>query len=155
MPPVFLYDLSALDLTRDEGDIELIRKFNPQRHEFEQLSALVKSFDDGLIARRDIGHDEFWTRGHIPGRPLYPGVLQIEAAAQAASLFTRYVFKWEGFIGFGAADAIKFRAPVLPGNRLYVMVKHQWNRHRRIHCKAQGIVDGNLAFEAEITGAIL
>jgi 3-hydroxyacyl-[acyl-carrier-protein] dehydratase len=154
MPPVFLYDLSSVDLETPEHDIEVIRQYNPQRYDFEQLDALVKVYPDGLIARKDVKHDEFWIKGHIPGRPLYPGVLQIEAAAQAASLFTKMVKKWDGFVGFGGVDGVKFRQAVLPGQRMFVIVKHQWDRHRRIHCKSQGIVDGNIVFEAEITGVV-
>jgi 3-hydroxyacyl-[acyl-carrier-protein] dehydratase len=154
MPPVFLYDLSQHDLEAVEYDIEAIRRVNPQRHEFEQLTCVTKMFEDGLIARRDIGHGEFWERGHIPGRPLYPGVLQIEAAAQAASLYAKMGLKWEGFVGFGAVTNVKFRQAILPGQRLFVLIKHQWARHKRVHCLSQGIVDGNLAFEAEITGVI-
>ncbi len=155
MPPQFVFDLSNVDLAATAHDIEAIRRVNPQRGDMEHLTRIVRMFDDGLIAYKDVGASEFWVAGHIPGRPIFPGVLQIEAAAQAASFFTRVGLKWEGFIGFGGVDAVKFRQQVLPGQRLYILVKLIWARHKRVCCNAQGMVDGNLVFEGQITGAVL
>jgi 3-hydroxyacyl-[acyl-carrier-protein] dehydratase len=76
----------------------------------------------------------------------------IESAAQVASFYTRKFVGWQGFIGFGGVDECKFRMQVAPGCRMYVLVKQIWHRHRRILCRAQGMVDGNLVFEASIVG---
>jgi 3-hydroxymyristoyl/3-hydroxydecanoyl-(acyl carrier protein) dehydratase len=46
----------------------------------------------------------------------------------------------------------KFRAQVLPGHRLYLMLQLEYVRHRRVRCKVQGMVEGALAFEAAIIG---
>ena len=84
MPGKLLYDLTLVDPDNVRMSIEEIRRYNPQRYEMEQLTALVHMDRDArtLIARRDVKADEFWVRGHIPGRPLMPGVLMIETAAQ-------------------------------------------------------------------------
>jgi 3-hydroxyacyl-[acyl-carrier-protein] dehydratase len=79
----------------------------------------------------------------------------IEAGAQVASFYTRKFLKLEGFIGFGGVDNVKFRGQVLPGNRLYVIGKKTWYRHRRVGCDIQGMVDGNIVFEAQVTGVQL
>src|SRR5690606_20506412 len=127
---------------------------NPQRGDMEHLNAIVWSdpSQGRIIGYKDVGENEFWVPGHIPGRPLLPGVLMIEAAAQLASFYTRKFVGWEGFIGFGGADDIRFRTFVQPGKRLYLLAEKQWQRHKRIECKIQGIVDGSLAFEATIVG---
>ena len=61
-----------------------IREWVPQRHEFEMLDGILH-FDEKAqiaVATKELKSDEFWVRGHIPGRPLFPGVLMIESAAQ-------------------------------------------------------------------------
>ena len=155
MPPSFIYDLSQIDLTRVTHDIEAIRKVNPQRGDMEHLDGIVHIDDDGIVGFKDVRDDEFWVPGHIPGRPLLPGVIMIEAAAQVAAFYTAVVQKWPGFIGFGGVDNVKFRQQVPPGVRLYIMLKVIWKRHRRICCNAQGVVNGNVVFEAQITGTQL
>ncbi len=94
MPPPLLVDLSTIDLNKVVISKAEILKGNPQRYEFEQLDSIVH-FDAEkqiLVGVRDIRADEWWVRGHIPGRPLFPGVLMIEAAAQLAGLFSKNVF---------------------------------------------------------------
>jgi len=157
MPPQYLFDLTGIDLNRIVYDQEAIRAANPQRGDMEMLNAIVhaKPEEGQIIGYKDVRPDEFWVHGHIPGRPLFPGVLMIEAGAQLASFYTRKFLNLDGFIGFGAVDNVKFRGQVVPGNRLYVVGKKTWYRHRRVGCDIQGLVDGNLVFEAQVTGVQL
>ena len=157
MPPALLYDISQIDLNAVLFDQEEIRKANPQRGDMEHLNAIVWADPSAgrIIGYKDVRADEFWVPGHIPGRPLLPGVIMIEAAAQAAAFYTSMVQKWPGFIGFGGVDGVKFRQQVAPGARMYIMLKVIWKRHRRICCNAQGIVNGSVVFEASITGTQL
>jgi 3-hydroxyacyl-[acyl-carrier-protein] dehydratase len=154
MPPQLLYDISGIDLNKVLFDQEMIRACNPQRGDMEHLNAIV--YADASLGRilgyKDVRDDEFWVPGHIPGRPLLPGVIMIEAGAQLASFYTRKFEGWKGFIGFSGAEGIRFRAPVPPNRRLYVVGQKTWSRHRRFCCKIQGLVDGNPAFEATIIG---
>jgi len=154
MPPKYLYDIAGLDLDRVLFDQEAIRQCNPQRGDMEQLNAIVYAVPEQgrIIGYKDVRDDEFWVEGHIPGRPLMPGVLMIEAGAQLASFYTRKFVGWKGFIGFGGADAIRFRAPVTPAQRLYIVGQKMWERHHRIECKIQGLVSGAIVFEASIVG---
>jgi len=157
MPPQYLFDLTGIDLNKIVYDQEAIRAANPQRGDMEMLNAIVhaKPEEGQIIGYKDVRDDEFWVHGHIPGRPLFPGVLMIEAGAQLASFYTRKFLNLDGFIGFGAVDNVKFRGQVVPGNRLYVVGKKTWYRHRRVGCDIQGLVDGNLVFEAQVTGVQL
>ena len=154
MPPQLLYDISGIDLNRVLYDQEAIREANPQRGEMEQLNAIV--YADPALGRivgyKDVREDEFWIPGHIPARPLLPGVLMLEAAAQLASFYTRKFVGWKGFIAFGGADEIRFRQAVPPGCRLYLVGQKTWERHRRINCKIQGLVNGTQVFECQIVG---
>jgi 3-hydroxyacyl-[acyl-carrier-protein] dehydratase len=154
MPPQLLYDLSNIDLTRDVYDQEAIRESNPQRGHMEMLNGIV--FVDPetvrIIGYKDVRQDEFWVAGHIPGRPLFPGVLMIEAAAQLASFYAKRFHGWHGFIGFGGVEDCRFRQEVVPPARLYLVGKQIWNRHGRLFCNIQGVVAGNLVFETKIIG---
>jgi 3-hydroxyacyl-[acyl-carrier-protein] dehydratase len=154
MPPQYLFDISGIDLNKVIYDQEVIRACNPQRGAMEMLNAIVHARPENgeIIGYKDVRDDEFWVEGHIPGRPLFPGVLMIEAGAQLASFYTRKFLDLKGFVGFGAVDGVKFRGQVIPGNRLYIVGQKQWYRHHRIHCAIQGFVEGSLVFEAQITG---
>jgi 3-hydroxyacyl-[acyl-carrier-protein] dehydratase len=138
-------------------DQEAIREANPQRGAMEHLNGIIFAKpDEGLIiGYKDVRHDEFWVEGHIPGRPLLPGVIMIEAAAQLASFYTRKFVGWQGFIGFGGANEIRFRQPVEPGCRMILIGKKMWERHRRLNCRVQGLVNGTLVFECEIVGTVV
>ena len=154
MPPQLLYDISGIDIDRVIYDQEAIREANPQRGDMEQLNAIVYAEPSlgRIIGYKDVRDDEFWVPGHIPGRPLMPGVLMIEAGAQLASFYTRMFVGWKGFIGFGGAEEIRFRQPVPPGVRMYLIGQKLWERHHRINCKIQGMVQGNMVFECSIVG---
>jgi len=153
MPPRTLFDISNIEIDKTVHDLEFIRTINPQRFEFEQLSSIAFVDKTRAVAFRDVRHDEFWIKGHIPGRPLMPGVMMIEAAAQLASFFTKTQLHYKGFIGFGGVEKCKFRMPVEPGARLYVLLELVWERHRRVCCATQGIVSGNVVFEADVIGS--
>lgn len=157
MPPQLLYDISGIDLNHILADQEGIRAINPQREEMEQLNGIVHA--DGskgqIIGFKDVRADEFWVRGHIPGNPLLPGVLMIEAGAQLASFYFNRFDGYSGFIGFSAADNVRFRQPVRPGCRLYIVGLKTGERHGRLSCKVQGLVNGSLVFEAGIIGQVL
>jgi 3-hydroxyacyl-[acyl-carrier-protein] dehydratase len=154
MPPPLLYDISGIDLEQVLFDQEGVREANPQRGSMEQLNGIVwaKPEEGKIIGFKDVRHDEFWVPFHIPGRPLFPGVLMIEAGAQLASFYTRKYIGWKGFIGFGGCEEVRFRQMVEPGCRMYLLGLKTWERHRRICCRIQGLVKGNLAFEASIIG---
>lgn len=157
MPPALLFDISQIDLDRVMYGPDEIRKFNLQRHEFEMLEAVshVDEQRECLAGYKDVRETEFWARGHIPGRPIFPGVLQIELAAQLSGFFTGKVMKWEGFLGFAGVDEVRFRGQVLPGDRLYILSQKIGVRHGRVTSKTQGLVKGQLVFEATITGVLL
>lgn len=156
MPPSLLFDISKFDLTRSIVDMTAIREVNPQRGDMEHLDGICWWSNDGeILGYKDVGDNEFWVAGHIPGRPLYPGVLMIESAAQLASFYVKAVLKWDGFIGFGGVESCKFRRPVTPNCRLHLLAKQTSSRHHRFTSNIQGLVAGLLVFEATITGTVM
>jgi 3-hydroxyacyl-[acyl-carrier-protein] dehydratase len=155
MPPKPLVDLREFDLTRYEFGLEEIRKRNPHRHEMELLSGVIAFRpDDGIIVGDHVARaDAFWTRGHIPGRPLLPGVLMVEIAAQLCSFFWREQYpEHSGFFGFGGIEATRFRGAVQPGDRMIVVGKSIEVKPRRATFEAQGFVGDRMVFETRIIG---
>jgi 3-hydroxyacyl-[acyl-carrier-protein] dehydratase len=124
MPPAYLVDISDIDLNRVEFGRDVIAQENPQSFEMEQLDAIVWSDLEQMkcVGYKDVSDNEFWIRGHIPGRPIMPGVIMVEAAAQLCSFFMKHIYGLEGFIGFSGIDKTKFRGTVVPGDRLYLPV---------------------------------
>ena len=118
MPPQLLFDLKQIDLNSPPiFDRNAISQMNPQRLEMQQLDGVLwydkKKFL--ILGYKDITENEFWVRGHIPNRPIMPGVIMVEAAAQLSSFFVKKIYELEGFIGFAGIDSAKFRAVVEPG----------------------------------------
>ena len=159
MPPPLLFDLSQIDVTaKPIFEKEDIGKVNPQRFEMQQLDCILW-YDKGkylILGYKDVTENEFWARGHIPGRPLMPGVIMIEAAAQLASFFIKQTYELEGFIGFAGIDSAKFRSVVEPGQRLYLLGHITKFKRRRdtthVTTSVQGVIDDAMVFEAVISG---
>lgn len=151
-----IIDPSLLDLDRPIAGIEEIRAVNPQRFEMEQLTAIL--YEDverkACAALKRITDQEFWVRGHMPGMPLMPGVMMLEAVAQLSSFFTqKHDLLGSEIVGFGGVDDVRFRGPVRPGDDLILMVELvKVRRGRMIVASFQGVVNENLILEGTLRG---
>jgi len=154
MPPKRLVDLDRIDLQHVEDDLEGIRKYNRQRHEMEMLTGIVRydPVERVAVGFKDTSPDDFWVRGHIPGRPLMPGVLICECAAQLCSYYFGRTERRSGFFGFAGMDGVKFRGQVLPGDRLIMVAKLRELKSRISTFDCQGFVNGRMVFEGTIRG---
>jgi 3-hydroxyacyl-[acyl-carrier-protein] dehydratase len=158
-PRDYIIHPSAYDLNRVIADIHEIRRWNQQRFEMEQLTAIVHEDESrGLcVGYKDVTHDEFWVRGHFPSMPLMPGVLMCEAAAQLSSYYTqRYNLLDAKVIGFGGMEEVRFREPVVPGDRLVIAVERVRVRPKAmIVCRFQGLVRESIVVDGIIKGVPL
>jgi 3-hydroxyacyl-[acyl-carrier-protein] dehydratase len=155
MPPSLLFDPAAVDLGRTVMDLAAIEGKIPQRFEMAFLDRVHHLDVEARLAvgSRDVRGDEFWVRGHIPGRPILPGVLSVEAMAQLCTVLFKCIYPEDRrFFGFGGVDGVKFRGTIAPGDRLVLACRASDVRPRRAVFDAQGIVGDRLVVEAIITG---
>jgi len=158
-PRDYIIHPSEYDLDRVIADIHEIRRWNMQRFEMEQLTAIVHEDQArGLcVGYKDVTPDEFWVRGHFPSMPLMPGVLMCEAAAQLSSYYTQKFNLLDAkLIGFGGLEEVRFREPVVPGDRLVIAVERVRVRPRAmIVCRFQGLVRESIVVDGIIKGVPL
>ena len=156
MPRSLIVDLSLVDFDNVIADVNAIRDVNPQRFEMEQLTAVVYEDVEGArcVGYKDITNDEFWIRGHMPGMPLMPGVVMLEAAAQLSSYFAqKNDVLGSPMVGFGGREDVRFRDPVIPGDRLILMCELvKARRGRMLVSRFQGIVGSSLVVEGILKG---
>jgi 3-hydroxyacyl-[acyl-carrier-protein] dehydratase len=151
-----IIDLSQIDAARPIAEIDEIRRYNRQRFEMEQLTAIVHIDSENhiCVGYKDVTNDEFWVRGHMPGLPLMPGVIMCEAAAQLASYYTqKFGLLGNEVVGFGGLENVRFRDPVVPGDRLFIITGLlRVRRGRMVVCRFQGVVKNRIVFEGILKG---
>jgi 3-hydroxyacyl-[acyl-carrier-protein] dehydratase len=152
-----LIDISTIDLTAVALSAEEVSKIIPQEGDMRQLNkvAYIRNDNQLAVGIKEVKEDEFWVAGHIPGRPIYPGVLMIEAAAQISSILYHLNAEVNQFMGFTRCDNCSFRGQVLPNSTLALVSIIRKFQRRRFVCDAQGFVDGQFVFEAKITGMMM
>ncbi|MDR3492796.1 MAG: 3-hydroxyacyl-ACP dehydratase FabZ [Gammaproteobacteria bacterium] len=139
-------------------DIHEILKYLPHRHPFLLIDRVLE-MEEGksLVALKNVTINEPFFMGHFPNRPVMPGVLILEALAQAAAVLaykSTNTFPSEGVLYFFAGiDNARFRRVVEPGDQLHLKV--EVIRAKRDVWKLQGdaYVDGELACSAELLSA--
>lgn len=155
MPPELHFDVSRIDLGHVVVDKEGIRQILPQRFEMEQLDAIVHVDVPSriIVGYKDVRPDEFWTRGHMPNYPLFPGVLMCEAAAQLSSFFVVANKLSAGdFVGFAGLENVRFRGTVHPGDRLVLVAKGIRLNPRQMLFNVQAFVGSTMVFHGDVIG---
>ena len=157
MPSPPLIDPLSIDTKNPVRGIADIRAHNRQRFEMEMLSgiAVLDMKSQLVVGFKNLSDQDFWVRGHIPERPLFPGVLMIESAAQATSF---YYMESIGnppdvFIGFMGVTDVKFRGFVTPEDTFIIAAKAVEMRPRRCTFACQGFVREKMVFEGTVLGA--
>ena len=151
-------DLSTLDFARPFAPKAKIYELLKQAGRFALLDGVLR-FEQSermSIGFKDIKADDWWAADHIPGRPLFPGVLMIETAAQLGSWdhLMRHP-EQRGFIGFGGLNDTRFRGQVEPGHRLVFVARENRVRSRMFFYGVQGFVENDLVFETEVIGVVM
>ena len=139
-------------------DVNQIKNIIPHRPPFLFLDKILEISKDHIIGLKNVTMNEEFFNGHFPGKPIMPGVLQIEAMAQAGGvLILNTVPDPKNYLTFFAKiDNAKFKTPVIPGDTLIFKCQLLSPLRRGIcHMKAQAFVDGKLTSEAELMAKII
>jgi UDP-3-O-[3-hydroxymyristoyl] N-acetylglucosamine deacetylase/3-hydroxyacyl-[acyl-carrier-protein] dehydratase len=139
-------------------DVNQIKNIIPHRPPFLFLDKILEISKDHIIGLKNVTMNEEFFNGHFPGKPIMPGVLQIEAMAQAGGvLILNTVPDPKNYLTFFAKiDNAKFKTPVVPGDTLIFKCQLLSPLRRGIcHMKAQAFVDGKLTSEAELMAKII
>jgi UDP-3-O-[3-hydroxymyristoyl] N-acetylglucosamine deacetylase/3-hydroxyacyl-[acyl-carrier-protein] dehydratase len=133
-------------------DVNDVMKLLPHRFPFLLIDRIVSFEGDAkCTAVKCVTINEPFFAGHFPGHPVMPGVLQIEAMAQAASILLIRRQNRAGQIGyFMSADSVKFRKPVFPGDTLFIQVEMTKSKRNIAKAHGQCIVNNEVVSEAEM-----
>ena len=109
-------------------DINQIKQYIPHRYPFLLVDRVVNITERSIEVIKNVSVNEPFFQGHYPQNPIMPGVLQIEALAQAGAILTYHKLMQKSYeipkeFYFAAIDKIKFRKPVFPGDQLVLRVE--------------------------------
>jgi beta-hydroxyacyl-ACP dehydratase FabZ len=135
-------------------DIQKIMEFLPHRYPFLLVDRVIELVPgDKIIALKNVTINEPFFQGHFPGQPVMPGVLIIEAMAQAGGLLAYESSpddKHGLLIYFMGMDKVRFRKPVVPGDQLIIEFKILRMRTKVAKMAGTAFVDNQLVAEAEL-----
>jgi beta-hydroxyacyl-ACP dehydratase FabZ len=137
-------------------EINEIMAYLPHRYPFllvDRIEELEKEVS--IVGIKNVTANEEFFQGHFPGNPIMPGVLIIEAMAQAAGILAlKSMGRATSRIYFMSIEKAKFRKPVVPGDRLRLEVNVIKRRGNVWKLAGKALVDGNVVSEAEISAMI-
>ncbi len=144
-------------------DVIEIQKIIPHRFPFLLLDRVldIKS-GESIHAYKNVSVSEHIFQGHFPGHPIYPGVMIVEGLAQAGGVLAFKSMSEEDqkdtankVVYFMSIDKCKFRAPVVPGDKLEYKISVIKHRGSIWVLKGEAFVDGKLVTEAELKAMIV
>lgn len=138
--------------------VEEIQQLLPHRYPFALVDRIIEYVPGKkAVGIKNVTFNEPHFPGHIPNRPLMPGVLMVEAMAQVGGVILMQLPAMEGkFFAFAGIDKVRFRRPVTPGDQLIMTVELlslKLNRIAKMQGKAE--VDGQLAVQGEMLFSII
>ncbi|MBR9982383.1 MAG: 3-hydroxyacyl-ACP dehydratase FabZ [Desulfatitalea sp.] len=135
-------------------NIQTIIKHLPHRYPFLLIDRILDwSPDQKIIALKNVTFNEPFFQGHFPGAPIMPGVLIVEAMAQAGGVLAMASMpdgKEGTLMFFMGLDQVRFRKPVVPGDQLILEVEITKKRGKVIKLAGTAKVDGQVAAEAQL-----
>ena len=138
-------------------DVNEIRNYLPHRYPFLLVDRVIECEPrESLVAIKNVSVNEPFFEGHFPHRPVMPGVLIIEAIAQASAILASTEFDPEEIdvenriYLFAGLDKARFKRPVEPGDQLRIETSINRRIRNMWKCDGQASVDGELACSAQV-----
>jgi len=144
-------EIPATEITATE-----ILEILPHRFPFLMIDRVREVSDDKIVAIKNVSWGEPFFEGHFPGMPIMPGVLQVEAMAQAGGIFAAKSGAFDPetqVMFFMSIDKVKFRKPVTPGDQLVIEVV-PLRRGKIWKMRGEVKVDGAVVSEAEFVATM-
>jgi 3-hydroxyacyl-[acyl-carrier-protein] dehydratase len=139
-------------------NIQEIKKILPHRYPFLLVDRILEVGNNKIRCIKNVTANEEFFNGHFPHEPIMPGVLQVEALAQAGCLLYVIDFNFDPTdytMFFSAINNCKFRRPVVPGDQLILEVEITGVRRQFISMKSVASVDGQVTCQLEATAAVV
>jgi beta-hydroxyacyl-ACP dehydratase FabZ len=137
--------------------LEQILGLLPHRYPFLLIDRVLELTDDKVVALKNVTVNEPYFQGHFPGVPVMPGVLQIEAMAQAGGILASRSVQFDPathVMLFMAIDGVKFRKAVVPGDQLIIEVV-PLRKGKIFKMKGEIQVDGQVVSSAEFLAGLV
>ncbi|PWT84062.1 MAG: 3-hydroxyacyl-[acyl-carrier-protein] dehydratase FabZ [Acidobacteria bacterium] len=134
-------------------DVDQVMQILPHRFPFLMVDRIISfETENKCVGVKTVTINEPFFQGHFPGHPVMPGVMQVEAMAQVASILLFKLAKTTSRIGyFMSADGVKFRKPVLPGDTIFIHAELTKSRGERLaKAKCHCVVNDAIVSEAEL-----
>jgi 3-hydroxyacyl-[acyl-carrier-protein] dehydratase len=145
---------STTEAVKTRMDIGDILKILPHRYPFLLIDRVVElERMKRIVALKNVTINEPFFQGHFPEKPIMPGVLIVEAIAQAGGLLllTEVPNRDEMLMVFTGIERARFRRPVLPGDQVRIEVEVRAWRRTAARLEGKAYVDGKVAAEATVT----
>jgi UDP-3-O-[3-hydroxymyristoyl] N-acetylglucosamine deacetylase/3-hydroxyacyl-[acyl-carrier-protein] dehydratase len=139
-------------------DVNAIQRILPHRYPFLLVDKIIDfQMDEHVVGVKNVTMDEHFFQGHFPGKPIMPGVLIVEALAQAGGVLMLNGTENPGnkLVFFMAINNVKFRKPVVPGDQLILDIRMVSRRSKVIQIRGQAFVDGVVVAEGDFTAALV
>jgi len=146
--------IEPVSLVAENGamDIEEVMRVLPHRPPFMFVDRILKIDGDKIVGVKNVTINEGFFAGHFPGHPIFTGVLQLEAMAQVAGILLLKRIAQESQVAyFMAAEDVKWRKPVLPGDVLIIEIELTKSRGKIGKAKGVCKVGAEIVSEAEVT----